>query len=144
RQQARLAVLRKAAACTVPVPTVPASSAGPPCSPQLSSAGNPSPYYNEGTDTSPFFVRSTGQLHAVMLFADTADMPRTDDPKTLYEAVVPDMIDWYHEVSYGRLAITVTPVLHWLRLPKDSSAYTDQPFDGDQCRTGVTVIANRP
>jgi M6 family metalloprotease-like protein len=131
KQQATLAALRRAAACPVPAPVVPPSSAGPACSPQLSSAGNPTPY-NEGTDTSPVFARSTGQLHAVILFADTADMPRTDDPKTLYDAVVPDMIDWYKEVSYGRLAMTVTPVLHWLRLPKDSSAYTDQPFDGDR------------
>src|SRR5262249_9979923 len=69
------------------------------------------------------FLRSTGQLHAVMVFVDFPDAPASEDPTALYKQVVPDAEQWMSAVSYGRLSLTVDPVAHWYRMPRASTDY---------------------
>jgi M6 family metalloprotease-like protein len=132
RQRARLAVLRAAAACTVPpsTPPIPPSSSGPACAPSLSSASNPDPY-NEGTDTDPRFPRSVGTLRAIVLFVDTADRPETGLP-AVDALPIEALTAYYRDTSYGRLSLDVTPVAKWFRLPQAAAAYSDNPFDPDR------------
>lgn len=158
RQRARLKVLQNAVArCSAPAPPPPAPppspppppppppapppappppaplpppSTGPPCSPFLSPGSNGA-LPESPTDLSAF-LRSTGELHAVMIFVDFADAPQSERTEDLFTAIVPDAVNWYREASYGRLSLNVTPVHKWYRMPKASTDYgLSQGVEGD-------------
>jgi M6 family metalloprotease-like protein len=73
---------------------------------------------------------TVGVLRIAMLFVDFPDSPGSVEPRSIYEAQVPRLVDWYRTVSYGRLRIEVDPLARWLRLPRTLSEYTDGRFEG--------------
>lgn len=147
RQRARLAALRKAAACAVPAaaPLSPASS-GPPCSPSLARSprtdpvGSPSTYTEGATDYS-IFLRPLGQIRGVMLFVDFSDAPGTESTNTLFDQIVPFWVKWYADVSNGRVLMNITPVPKWFRMPKASSEYAPDPFHYDPSYMNDAIAA---
>ncbi len=70
----------------------------------------------EGLNDPMQFPPTVGELRTVMLFADFADFRGTDDPRMVYEEFVPRAVEWYRNVSYGRLQLVVTPLFRWLTL----------------------------
>ena len=95
--------------------------APPPCSPSLYSAPNTG--LNEGTTNAALPLRPAGRIPAVMLFVDFSDLHSTESTTALYNRLVPHSRDWYTEVSYGHVHLSVTPIRHWLRMPRSLSAY---------------------
>lgn len=79
--------------------------------------------FGVGAEHSGEFLRSTGRLHAVMLFVDFPDAPASEDPNALYRQLVPDAEQWFSAVSYDRVSLGVDPVAHWYRMPRPSSSY---------------------
>jgi M6 family metalloprotease-like protein len=68
-------------------------------------------------------LRPIGSLQAVMLFVDYPDRPGTATPQSVFDRHVPRAAQWLHDVSYGRMSLTVTPFLQWLRMPSTSTQY---------------------
>jgi M6 family metalloprotease-like protein len=64
-----------------------------------------------------------------MLFVSFPDAPGVSAPQSIYDAYVPRVVDWYRTVSYGRLQISVSPVLRWLELPHTAAYYTAGRID---------------
>jgi M6 family metalloprotease-like protein len=73
---------------------------------------------------------TTGALRVAMLFVDFADSPGAAGPESIYEASVPAVSDWVRGVSYGRLQLSVVPVLRWLRLPRTLAEYQQDRYEG--------------
>jgi M6 family metalloprotease-like protein len=69
------------------------------------------------------FPPSAGELRTVMLFVDFADVRATADPRTVYESFVPRAVEWFRDVSYGRLKLIVTPLFPELTLRGTASDY---------------------
>jgi M6 family metalloprotease-like protein len=78
---------------------------------------------NEGPTDTALHLPSRGQLSAVMVFVDFDDAPASEDTSDLYDQLAPRAIEWYAGVSKGRLALSVTPVHTWFRMPDPSSSY---------------------
>jgi len=125
-QQRRLTALKRAVihcgtsggravADAVPDPTP------SPCSPSLYSA--PFTEMNEGTTNSALPLRPSGPIRAVMLFVDFSDLHASESTSALYNQLVPRSRAWYNEVSYGRARLDVTPVNHWVRMPRSLGSY---------------------
>jgi M6 family metalloprotease-like protein len=103
-------------------PALQSPSAGPPCSPTLSAAGNADPH-NEGLPADGRFVSPLGQVRGVLLFVQFADVPAAENPQTIYDLLVPNAAAWYAEASYGRMSLSVTGIPQWLTLPGTYSSY---------------------
>jgi M6 family metalloprotease-like protein len=69
------------------------------------------------------YLPTSGDLHAVMLFVDFPDAPGTGSLDDLDHAFVDGPQNWFPAVSYGRLRLTVTPLLQWLHMPQPSTSY---------------------
>jgi M6 family metalloprotease-like protein len=83
----------------------------------------------EGRNDPDLFPPAVGELRIAMLFVSFSDAAGVAPPQSIYDAYVPALVNWYRTVSYGRLAITVSPVLRWLRLPQASSYYAEGRID---------------
>jgi hypothetical protein len=68
-----------------------------------------------GTTYYGVFPRPLGPLRAVLLFVDFADAPATESAASLFERMGPAAEAWVSEVSYGRAALELDPVLRWYR-----------------------------
>jgi M6 family metalloprotease-like protein len=64
-----------------------------------------------------------GTLRAVMIFVDFPDAPWTEPASGVFAVLVPAAQGWLDEVSYGDLALDVTPVNAWYRMPAASAGY---------------------
>lgn len=76
-----------------------------------------------GAPATGLYQHSVGALHALMLFVDFGDAPGNVPPSLLYHGFADPEQSWYSQVSYGKLAVTVTPLLQWVRMAKPSTAY---------------------
>ncbi len=95
-----------------------------PCAPPALGFGD-----GEGLND-PRLPPTTGTLRAAMLFVDFADSPGVDSPGSVYQAYAPALSAWVRSVSYGRLELSVVPVLRWLRLPRTLAEYEESHFGG--------------
>jgi M6 family metalloprotease-like protein len=68
--------------------------------------------------------RSEGNLKALLMFVDFSDAPGTESTAALYNALAPPFERWYAANSRGKVAIPVTPVNKWYRMPKPASTYS--------------------
>jgi len=82
------------------------------CTPPVVSPGG----VGEGRNDPRWFQPTVGELRIAMLFADFADVKSTQDPRAVYEAFVPQTVEWYRKVSYDRLRLVVTPLLRRIAL----------------------------
>jgi M6 family metalloprotease-like protein len=78
---------------------------------------------NEGIYDSRLSLHASGMLRAVMLFVEFPDRRATESTARLSRSLVRPAQRWLAEVSYGRVALAVTPVHRWYRLSRDSSGY---------------------
>jgi M6 family metalloprotease-like protein len=83
----------------------------------------------EGRNDADLMPPWVGELKIAMLFVEFPDAAGTSTPQAIHDAYVPQTIDWYRGVSYGRLRIVVAPVLRWLELPHRVSYYVAGRFD---------------
>jgi M6 family metalloprotease-like protein len=83
----------------------------------------------EGRNDPNQFPPTVGDLRIGMLFVEFADREAASDPRAIYETVIPRVVDWYRDVSYGRVRLEVTPLLRWLRLPQSLARYTGPGLD---------------
>ena len=125
-QQRRLTALKRAVArCGTPranaIPEAALDPVPPACSPSLYSA--PYTEMNEGTTNSALPLRPGAQIRAVMLFVDFPDLHSSESMSALYDRLVPRSRNWFNEVSYGRVRLSVTPANRWFRMPKRLSHY---------------------
>jgi len=106
-----------------PVPIQNATAAAG-CNPYIA-AGAPGQTYLSpaGPRPSNLLPSTVGELHALMLFVDFSDAPGRNPPDAIYHAFADPTQAWYAAVSYGRLRLTVTPFLQWLRMPQPSGSY---------------------
>jgi M6 family metalloprotease-like protein len=70
------------------------------------------------------------KLRIAMLFVDFADSPGPESPQSIYDRYSQRIVDWYGDVSYGRLQIEIEPLAHWLRLPRTLAEYESERFEG--------------
>jgi M6 family metalloprotease-like protein len=101
---------------------VAAAACRAPCPPVLQANGNT--YLGEGGPGIDFTVhpKPVGTIHATMLFVDFSDAPHDTSPDAYWNQLRSGA-DYLHEESYGRLTLSITPVLQWFRMSKPSSAY---------------------
>jgi M6 family metalloprotease-like protein len=64
-----------------------------------------------------------------MLFVEFPDARGSTPPQAIHDAYVPNVVEWYRTVSYGRLKITVAPVPRWLRLEHAAAYYAAGRID---------------
>jgi M6 family metalloprotease-like protein len=72
-------------------------------------------------------LRSTGVVQAAVLFADFEAAPADEDPASLVFEHLAPMQDFLASASFGRLALQLTPLPRWLRLPGAPSDYLRAP-----------------
>ncbi len=81
----------------------------------------------------PFAAEATtGELRAVMLFADFPDAPASEATRPLYDLMVPRAREWFEEVSGARLSLTVDAVHQWFRAPAESGTYDATTYAGHE------------
>jgi len=82
----------------------------------------------EGPTDYSFFIPPHGTVRGVVVFGSYSDLPWDVEPSAVYEEYFPRMIEWYREVSYGRLELVVTPLPQWLELPKTRAQYESEGY----------------
>jgi M6 family metalloprotease-like protein len=79
---------------------------------------------NEGVPTDySRYLEPKGEITGVMIFLDFSDAPATETTTDLYNLLVPHAVEWFAEVSYGRMSLSITPIHTWYRMPKASTTY---------------------
>lgn len=68
-------------------------------------------------------LRSTGDLRAVVLFVDFADLPGAESPTSIADGWMRRGVDWLRTTSYGRTRIELVPHPAWLRMSKGAATY---------------------
>ena len=76
-----------------------------------------------GFPRSPDRLRATGTVRVVVLFADFPDVSASMTPAQVMDILSPTAVDFVADVSYGRMQLELDPLLEWLRMSQDSSAY---------------------
>jgi M6 family metalloprotease-like protein len=116
-----------------------AARAGPAaaCDPPVVSPGG----VGEGRNDPVLIPPTVGELRIGMLFVDFADIRSAADPGATYEAFVPGAIDWYRNVSYGRLRLIVTPLLRRLTLGGTAVHYRSRGEAGLRAALEETMAA---
>ncbi|KAF4951164.1 hypothetical protein FGADI_7654 [Fusarium gaditjirri] len=69
---------------------------------------------------------STGTLKGFMIFVDFSDAEAAqgETPQSLYDAVIPQTIEWYQQASYGALSLNVSADLSkFYRMPSSAASY---------------------
>ena len=66
---------------------------------------------------------STGKLNMTVLFVDFDDVPATKSTDSVFSIINPIAPDFYKEISYSRLEISLNAHHEWLRLSKPSAHY---------------------
>lgn len=73
------------------------------------------------------YVNSRGTLRAAMIFVDFSDAPASAypwvTPQDRFDQLVPDAEATLRRLSYGKLRLSVTPELRWIRMPHPLSSY---------------------
>lgn len=68
------------------------------------------------------FQRPLGTKHVLMLFVDFPDAQASGSTSDYYRQLAP-AAQWMKRDSYGRLALDITPLARWIRMPQDSTSY---------------------
>ena len=127
KQQAKLRALRAAAACSVP-PLPPSS--GHSCAPALAPFPGGVGNLSEAPIAPGTRQPASGRIDSVALFFDFPDAPGgAATPATVAPILDPEPA-WFREVSHGRLAVALTAVPRWIRMPAPLSSYV--PFDSNE------------
>ena len=69
---------------------------------------------------------STGTLNGFMIFVDflDAEPAEGETPQALYDAVVPQSIEWYKQASHGALFLNITADFSkFYRMPASAASY---------------------
>jgi M6 family metalloprotease-like protein len=77
----------------------------------------------EGLNDPAQFPPAEGEFRIGMLFVEFADARGMSDPGAIYDRFIPHVVEWYRNVSYGRLRLVVTPVRRWVTLPSRAGDY---------------------
>ena len=93
---------------------------------------------SHGPKTDPEWLRSTGTLRALMLFADFSSHPHQVSPEAVYESRVPYAREAFPHVSYGRMAFEVDAVFRWLRMSRPSTF--DYGIAAPDYRTRIAAV----
>lgn len=102
-------------------PAAPATSAAAACPPSLDPRSNS--FLALGGPVSPLHLRARGRVRAVMIFVDFRDGLAKETTHAAAARVAPGTTRWFSEASYGRLALSITPVHRWYRMPRASTRY---------------------
>lgn len=73
-------------------------------------------------------LRSTGAVHIKVLFVDFSDAVATRTTQATLALFSPGAEQFYSDVSYGRMQLTLEPVHGWLRMSKPTSGYPWNPL----------------
>ena len=76
-----------------------------------------------GPIDSALHLRARGRLRAVMIFVDFRDGQAKESPQASASLLAPGTTRWFAEASYGRVALSITPVNRWYRMPRLSTQY---------------------
>jgi len=99
-----------------PPPVVVQASPGQPTPLPCNLAGG----LNDGRN----YLNATRPLRAVMLFVDFSDAPGdATTPQELFEGFVPQTEAAMKELSHGMFQPTITPLLKWVRMPRQLAQY---------------------
>jgi len=72
---------------------------------------------------------SIGELNMTVLFADFDDVPATKSTDSVFSIINPIAVEFYKEISYGRLKINLNAHHEWLRLSKSSAHYGEGIYE---------------
>jgi M6 family metalloprotease-like protein len=111
-----------------------AAAAAAACRPQLAPG-------SEGPIDRGVHLPARGAIRAVMLFVDFPDAAGTETPLALYDALVPQAVDYYRAVSYGRVALSVTPVDRWYRMPYAAATHDPTTYEGQRAAIAAATSA---
>ena len=78
-----------------------------------------------GIPRSDDYLPSIGTVNAAVLFVDFPDVPAQQSPEEVFALINPCAVEYFEQVSYGRMHLKLTPYLKWLRLGKPSAHYAD-------------------
>lgn len=78
---------------------------------------------NSGALESPLRIKPLGEIRGIMLFVDFPDASASSTTQALYDDLVRPSQEWFRSTSQGRMALVVTAVHRWLRMPRSSSSY---------------------
>ncbi len=116
--------------CPKPKPPVEAAPPGDPYAPSLPKPpfaddhSQTDPLAGEwGPKTDPYWIRSTGSLHALLVPVDFADYPSVK-PVSFYDNLFGITARaWFKTASFGRLTLDLQTVDRWTRMAKPAAAY---------------------
>ena len=94
-----------------------------PCSFMVSNGGLPGGVQSEGPTDLSWYKPGVGQLRGIVLWVDFSDASGTESISSLTSQVFQPAADAYAAMSYGKLALTITPTAQWYRLPEPSTYY---------------------
>ena len=83
----------------------------------------PPTWLHEGPTDYSIFLRPRGEIRALMLLVDFEDAPTTETTSQIHEVYVPPMIDYFEDVSRGRMRLSVDMHPGWVRAPRRLEAY---------------------
>ena len=84
-----------------------------------------------GIPRSDDYLPSIGTVNAAVLFVDFPDVPAQQSPEEVFAMINPGAVEYFEQVSYGRMHLKLTPYLRWLRLGQPSTHYADLITTGE-------------
>jgi len=76
-----------------------------------------------GFPRASYRLKNSGDVYGLLLYVDFNDVKGTDDPTMDAATFVPKFVDYYKDVSYGKLNFKVDTYAKYLHIPKESSSY---------------------
>ena len=89
-------------------------------------------------------AKSIGRLNLTVLFVDFRDKPAgTQTPQQIFSIISPTTENFFAANSYSKLNISFFPYFKWLRMSKDSTAYSMSPsISFESQRAYITEAVN--
>ncbi|MFI0470669.1 M6 family metalloprotease domain-containing protein [Saccharopolyspora sp. 5N102] len=118
-----LAAVTTTAVTTTAVAAAPTPQPARATDPQQCALPGQTGWTDEGHNTDPVqFLKPSGRIRTLMLFADFPDAP-ADGPTSTYADHLKPAAEWLDQASYGEVALDITPLDRWLRMPRESTTY---------------------
>jgi M6 family metalloprotease-like protein len=83
----------------------------------------PMRWLHEGPTDYSVFLRPQGEIRALMLLVDFEDAPTNETTAQIHDIYVPPMIDYFDDVSRGRMRLAVDMHPEWVRAPGSLASY---------------------
>lgn len=103
-------------------PAAPSTRAATACPPSLDPGSNS--FLPLGGPISPLHLRARGRVRAAMIFVDFRDGRARESTQKAAARLIPGTTRWFAEASYSRLALSITAVHRWYRMPRASTRYS--------------------